>query len=178
MRLAVDLRRALLDRASLTRRVREACPGRFTVQVVQQRRRRPTHGEQRLLGMRRGTRALIREVRLCCDEHAWVFARTVIPMSSLVGAQRRLKYLGTRPLGAVLFADPSMRRGAVQLACARAGHVLFDTAVAGLTHRPAQIWGRRSVFHVGGKPLLVSEMFLPAMTVKPRAKSSAKDKLT
>jgi chorismate-pyruvate lyase len=40
--------------------------------------------------------------------------------------------------------------------------VLFAAAVRGLRHHPAGIWGRRSVFRLGGKPLLVSEFFLLA----------------
>ena len=56
-----------------------------------------------------------------------------------------------------------MRRGPVELACIRRGEQMYATAVSGLRRRPAAIWGRRSVFRVGGKPLLVSEVFLPGL---------------
>jgi len=150
----------LLDPGSLTQRVQSACSGRFRVELLGQCRVRPLDNEARVLGMRLGTRALVREVRLLCDEVPWVFARTVIPLRSLRGRQRRLGRLGTRPLGAVLFADISMRRGDLEVARLRGDDALLRSA-AGFESLPAEIWGRRSVFRVGGKPLLVSEFFLP-----------------
>lgn len=154
------LRDWLLDTGSLTRRVQQACGGRFRVQVEMQGWGRPRLDEYRVLGLRIGRIALIREVHLLCDERPWVFARTVIPVSTLRGRQRRLAHLGSRPLGAVLFADPHMRRDPVQVARIPPGSTLFAVAVQGLKRRPAEVWGRRSVFRLGGKPLLVSEFFL------------------
>jgi len=154
------LRDWLLHTGSLTRRVQQACAGRFRVRVEMQRWARPRLDEYRALRLRFGRIALIREVHLLCDEQPWVFARTVIPVSTLRGRQRRLAHLGSRPLGAVLFADPHMQRGPVEVACIRPGSKLFATAVKGLKRRPTEIWGRRSVFRLGGKPLLVSEIFL------------------
>jgi chorismate--pyruvate lyase len=51
----------------------------------------------------------------------------------------------------------------VQIAAITARHGVFARATRELPRRPAQIWGRRSVFRVGGKPLLVSEIFLPGI---------------
>ncbi len=154
------LRDWLLDTGSLTRRVRHACAGRFSVRVESQGWGRPRLDEYLALGLRWGRIALIREVHLLCDERPWVFARTIIPVTTLRGRQRRLAHLGDRPLGAVLFADPHMQRGPVEVACIRPDSALFAAAVQGLKRRPAEIWGRRSVFRLGGKPLLVSEIFL------------------
>jgi chorismate lyase len=53
----------------------------------------------------------LREVYLLCDGVPWVYARTAIPRETLTGRHRRLAYLKTRPLGAMLFADPGMARG-------------------------------------------------------------------
>ena len=154
------LRDWLLDVGSLTRRVQRACAGRFRVRVEFQGLGRPRLDECLALHLRQPRRALIREVHLLCDDRPWVFARTVIPISTLRGRERRLAHLGERPLGAVLFADPHMTRGPVEVACVRPGQALYTAAVQGLRQRPAEIWGRRSVFRLGGKPLLVSEFFL------------------
>ena len=108
-------------------------------------------------------RALIREVQLLCGETPWVFARTVIPVRTLTGAQRRLAWLGSRPLGAYLFADPAMQRGPVELVCIRPGAEMYQAAVKSLADHPGSLWGRRSLFRLAGKPLLVCEMFLPAI---------------
>lgn len=152
----------LLDPESLTLRLQQLCPGRFEVRLVALQRGRPARSEIEALGMRRGSHALIRQVLLHCGGEPWVYARTVIPLRSLRGRLKRLAHLGTRPLGAVLFADPGMHRGVVELACIEPGQALYTAATAHLRTRPAAIWGRRSVFTIARKPLLVSEVFLPA----------------
>lgn len=119
--------------------------------------------ERRVLRVRRRQLALIREVRLLCDEVPWVFARTVIPRTTLTGSERRLAHLGERPLGAVLFADPRMQRGAVEVARLEPGSGLHHHALQGTDGSVDALWGRRSVFRLGRKPLLVSEIFLPAV---------------
>lgn len=154
------LRDWLLHTGSLTRRVQQSCNGCFRVRVEMQGWGRPRLDEYRALRLRLGRIALIREVHLLCDDRPWIFARTIIPVTTLRGRERRLAHLGNRPLGAVLFADPHMQRGPVQVARIPPGSALFAAAVRGLKQRPPEIWGRRSVFRLGGKPLLVSEFFL------------------
>jgi len=151
----------LIDPASLTARLKRSCCGRFSVKVVAQGYLRPEQCELELFSLRPGTRALIREVVLYCDDRPWVFARTVIPVTTLRGRQRRLAHLGERPLGAVLFADGSMERSEVEIASITPGQRLFAHATSELKIEPEAIWGRRSLFRVGGKPLLVNELFLP-----------------
>ena len=162
-RVPAPLRGWLLDAGSLTDRLKKACCGQFQVRVLDEGWQRPRLDEARVLSMSPTARSWVREVQLLCDDQPWVFARTVIPASTLTGRQRRLAHLGNRPLGAFLFADPGMRRDAVQLACIRRGQLMFAEATLGLRRKPPAIWGRRSVFRVGGKPLLVAEIFLPGI---------------
>jgi len=56
----------------------------------------------------------------------------------------------------MLFADRTMRREAVQVAMLSA-----SDGVNQFAGPEFPVWGRRSVFRVAGKPLLVSEFFLP-----------------
>jgi len=151
----------LLDPASLTQRLQGLCSGEFRVRVLSQFRGRPRLDEARALGMRRGGLAIIRQVQLLCDEHPQVYARTVIPVSSLKGRLRRLARLGARPLGAMLFADRGMRRGVVELARIRPRETLYADAVRDPRQARGDIWGRRSIFRLAHKPLLVCEIFLP-----------------
>ena len=153
----------LLDSGSLTDRLKKACAGCFEVRVMDEGWHRPRLDEARALGMPGSQIGWIRQVQLLCDGIPWVFARTVVPVTTLSGAQRQLAHLGNRPLGAFLFADPGMRRGPVELACIRKGQAMFSEASSGLKRKPAEVWGRRSVFRVGGKPLLVAELFLLAV---------------
>ncbi len=155
----VEIQAWLFDPASLTARLKQRCAAGFRVEVLSQTVQKPRLDEFRVLGMETGCYALVRQVRLCCGRACWVYARTVIPFSTLKGRQRIYANLGTRPLGAMLFTDRTMQRDQVMVTClagsqlpAGLGLELDDT-----------VWGRRSVFRVGGKPLLVSEYFLPAL---------------
>ena len=119
--------------------------------------------EAHALGINPNRFALIRQVELLCDETPWVCARTVMPGATLSGPLRKLAHLKSQSLGAILFASPSMQRGEVEISnisSADKTHRLLEQGGANL---PASLWGRRSVFRVYGKPLLVCEFFLPAM---------------
>ena len=160
-----ELRDWLLDADSLTSRILRQCD-HFRVQVSAQNRQRPMLSEALKMGINTKVSGLVREVHLLCKDRPWVFARTFIPLKTLRGKERRLAYLGDKPLGAYLFARPDMRRGEIEIACIRAGQPLYELALAGTSqrpekNRPEQIWGRRSVFYLSDKPLLVSEIFLP-----------------
>jgi chorismate lyase len=158
----------LLDPSSLTQRVITACGrGQFRVQVLAQAWQRPFADERRRLGLHNDTRALVRQVQLLCDDEPWVYARTVIPRTTLSGRERRLAHLGSRSLGAALFADPTMEREPMELAQLGPGQALFDVATQRLAPASADIWGRRSVFRLSGKPLLVSEIFLSKIPPAP-----------
>ncbi|MBE9568681.1 MAG: chorismate lyase, partial [Proteobacteria bacterium] len=98
------------------------------------------------------------QVLLCCGDQPLVYARTVIPSTTITGAQRRYANMGNRPLGAMLFSDRTMIREAVQVARLPASDVAYQYVGS-----DEAVWGRRSVFRVSGKPLLVSEYFLPSL---------------
>ena len=153
----------LEDTGSLTQRVLTACNGQFSVHVRRQESARSYYDEAGLLNANPSQFAVIREVELRCDDAPWVFARTIIPTSSLRGPAKRLTMLGNKPLGAVLFADPSVIRGRTQFSQLKPGQKLFESAVAGLSSRPDSLWGRRTLFYLADKPLLVNEIFLPGI---------------
>jgi len=162
-RVPEAIRPWLLDEGSLTRRVIDACPGSFRVRVVSQDWRRPMRSEARALAVHADRRTLVREVQLVCDEIAWVHARTVIPRATLTGRERRLAHLGSRSLGAVLFADPTLERAETEIARLVPGDALYASIAACLARPPAELWGRRTRYALNGKALLVSEIFLPAI---------------
>jgi chorismate--pyruvate lyase len=151
----------LLDQASLTERIIDHCHGNFCVRLLDQRRVRPLRNEAAALGMRGGTRAIVRQVKLMCGETPWVYARTIIPPQTLARKSHRFTTLGARSLGAMLFADPSTKRGEVEITCLTSLDQLYHLATLALRDKPEMVWGRRSLFRVGGKPLLVCEFFLP-----------------
>jgi chorismate--pyruvate lyase len=118
--------------------------------------------------MRRGGWAIVREVELRCNGVPWVFARSLIPAVSLRGAARRLSMLGDRPLGELLFSDPAMRRGSIQVARLLPRNRLFKAATGRMMHVPGEIWGRRTLFYLADQRLLVNEIFLPDIPECPK----------
>lgn len=131
----------LTDDGSLTRSVIASCRRRFSVDLLGQAAAAALTSEAALLASGPPRATLVREVRLYCGRDAWVFARTLIPMANLRGPVRALTRLGRRPLGEVLFSDPTTRRLRVEVARITARHCLFARATAHLRRRPAAIWG-------------------------------------
>lgn len=150
----------LEDEGSLTRRLRLRCGPEFHVVLQPLKNARPLASERKSLGMAPQALALVREVKLCCGDSSWVYARSLIPLQSLQGAGRRLRFLGNRPLGSLLFSDPKATRGPMEFARLLPGHCLYEKAVGQRQERPALLWGRRTLFFFAGKPLLVNEVFL------------------
>jgi len=153
----------LLAPGSLTRLLQQASNGNFRVRLLSQSWEMPLPDEARILGIRAKHYAMVRQVQLLCNDVPWVYARTVIPRSTLIGRQRRFIHLGNQPLGAVLFADPSMQRSEVQITRLEPQMKLHHIASMGPAGTLGTLWGRRSVFRLSKCPLLVSELFLPAI---------------
>lgn len=159
-RVPAILRDWLWEPGSLTRRVIACCDGAFRVRLLRQSAGRPFASERHLLAMGLGELAVVREVQLLCEDRPWVFARTLLPLASLGGAMRRLTRLGTRPLGEVLFTATDVERLLVQVAQVHPTHSLFAAASDLADGAQESLWGRRALFALAGKHLLVNEIFL------------------
>lgn len=160
--LPYELRNWLLDPRSLTARLIKASKGKFGVQVLSQSWQCATASESALLGINIRTRCLIRETLLLCDGVPWVYARSIMPTSSLTGRLRHLRKFGSQPLGQLLFNTPRMRRCPFEVS--RDSIVRFSKQPLALqaADNSQLLWGRRSRFEIFHKPLIVSEIFLPA----------------
>lgn len=154
--LPANCRRWLLDDSSLTARLVALDAGAFSVRRLYQGWQVPLPSEQRLLQIPLRQRALVREVVLQLDSRRVVFARSVFPASSLDGELAHLRRLQNRSLGAILFRYPSMRRSPFELALIPGN----STYLAPLARQHEAAWARRSCFELGGRRLLVSEVFL------------------
>jgi chorismate--pyruvate lyase len=86
----------------------------------------------------------LREIILCADGEPWLAGRTVVPESTLSGPEMALQTLGNTPLGRYLFTSSALTRDFIEIG------------------RHEQLWGRRSRLRLGGKPLILTELFLPA----------------
>ncbi|GAA6151285.1 chorismate--pyruvate lyase family protein [Pseudoteredinibacter isoporae] len=146
-------RQWLLGEGSLTRKLQDACEGEFSLRILRQGLATPRADEAKALGLPLRQQALIREIVMSGHGQDWVFARSVLPLSTLTGRLRQLKTLDNRPLGALLFKDPSMKRSAIEICPLAAEHFRYPCE--------ERCWARRSVFYLDQKPLLVAEVFLP-----------------
>lgn len=152
----------LHDRGSLTSRIEARCAS-FSVRVAFQGLRRVSRDERFLLAGGRRALALVREVYLYCGRTPVVFAHSVVAPRALRGVWRQLAGLGSRPLGAALFADPRIRRHPLRQRRLDRHHELYARACAVLKARPPHLWARRSLFALHGSPILVTEVFLPGI---------------
>ena len=156
------LRPWLSARGSLTARIAARFDG-FNLLRLSQKRAQPYADERRALGLKRGQRAVVREVILRSGGTPLVFAHSVATPVSLRGAWRGLSRLGARPLAEMLFRDPLVTRMPIEYRKLDRRHALFRKAIA-TADRPARfLWARRSVFLKRRTPLLVTEVFLPAI---------------
>jgi len=156
------LRRWLLDRGSLTRRIRSRCT-QFRLDLLSQRVAAAGRDEGGVIGLRAGAYCLERDVSLNNGPQPLVFAHSVIAPDALKGAWRMLSGLGARPLGAALFADPRITRFPLHFRQLNQRHALYLRACSLVVEAPASLWARRSLFVLAGSPLLVTEVFLPAI---------------
>lgn len=111
--------------------------------------------EAELLGCGRWRYAQLREVCLQLGGETRVYARSVLPYRSLRGRLYPLRLLGTRPLGGFLFRQRDLVRASVAVALVQLPAGIGASGAA---------WARRSLFRVGKAPILVTEVFLDAIT--------------
>jgi len=159
----------LVSAGSLTARI-TAHLGPMRVDVRFQGARRPARDEARLIGLSEKRLAHVREVVLSVDGRPLVFAHSIATPRDLRGAWRAVTRLGTRPLAAALFADRRVQREALQFCHIGRHHYLYKRVQNAGLAPPSALWARRSLFEFRGKPLLVTEVFLPSILQPDRAR--------
>ncbi len=126
----------LVDDTSLTKKLKQNFAD-FAVTVLSQTQGEVQNNEMDLIHS--NADCIIREVELLGNQQAVVFARSIIPITD---DTKDLLAIGSKPLGEILFNNPDIMRGKLQIT------------------QSGNIWGRRSTFTIGKTQLLVSEFFL------------------
>jgi len=152
----------LRDRGSLTQRIQQRCTS-FAVRGVRTGLARIALDESALLGIAPQQLAYSREVFLYADGQPVVFAHSALANAHLRGVWSAVRTLGSKPLGALLFAHPLVVRKPLHYQALRNTHPLYKRAAGILNDPPHRLWARRSLFYLSGAPLLVTEVFLPAI---------------
>lgn len=159
--LPADIRDFLLDSGSLTEHLEYYCHDEFTLELKGQSWQYPLLDEARVLQIQNGRYALVREIYLKCGSNRLIYGRSIIPAKTFTGAERRLAYWGKRSLGDYLFSQSKARRGKIEIARIHNGSRLYDLAHENMAAiNNFETWGRRSMFYIKNKPLLVVEIFL------------------
>ncbi len=131
----------LLDGQSLTAKLRDKYED-FEVNVLYQEQDNPYDCELKLLTASNNQTFIVREVELIGSQRPVVIARSLIPLTA--DTSEILK-IGAKPLGEILFNDPEIKRGHLEVGS-------FNKS-----------WARRSTFKIGKTKLLVSEIFLESL---------------
>jgi chorismate--pyruvate lyase len=108
--------------------------------------------------------ALCREVLMSAAGEPVVFARTLVPRSTLA-RQDWLADLGGSSLGHALFVREDVTRSAFEFACLGTGspvHRRLTALVPAMGALRGPLWVRHSCFAIDGAPVVVMESFLPA----------------
>ena len=133
--------RWLLDNQSLTHKLKEKYDD-FRVNVLSQEQNSPYECELKLLDSTTNLTIIVREVELLGSERSVVNARSLIPLTD---DTKDILKIGSRPLGEILFNDPEIKRGHLEVGS-------FNNS-----------WARRSTFTISKTNLLVTEIFLESL---------------
>ena len=155
----------LTDKGSLTLRLQQTSQQQFNVDLQQTGWQKPLTEEALKLEQPLYEHAYCREVILRDGDQPRVFARTIVPRASYQALQAHLHihHLGNRSLGEILFTDPAIKRGPLEVASLRSGQSLFELAKhsSNELNDSSIMWARRSCFYFAENSLLVCEIFLP-----------------
>ena len=163
--IEAHMRPWLIGKGLLSLRMKDRCGHRYGAHLVDQ--------WTGLLGadLRTCLRAqdsagLFRDEELSCDGKVWVFARTVVPDSTLC-VHPWLGELGDSPVGEILADLSGVERSSYEYARLPAEDDLSARALRDTDLRPSGLWARRSRISLRGLPILSQEAFLPAMGRTP-----------
>lgn len=158
-RVPAALQPWLAEPGLLTARVRAACGAATQLRLLRLEPAALDPCVAGRLGVEDAT-CLLREIEFTCGARRWIFAQSIFPQSTV---QRHpwLRELGDNGLGESLNAVEDVSREPLEYLQLHAGHPLARAAGAAESADP--LWARRAVYRLGGWPILVQEVFLPAL---------------
>ena len=114
--------------------------------------------EKQELSIKSREYAHVREILMGNGKVNWMFARSVIPASTLRKGSKRLAHLNSTPLGTLLFQGNFAKRISLDVSLIKANSSTLQKLEISDNF---PLWQRVSVFKVTTGPLLVREIFLP-----------------
>jgi chorismate--pyruvate lyase len=161
MTVDARIRPWLIGNGLLTLRMKAVCNGSFALKLVDQWTGPldPAHKSAMRL---RDDAGLFQDVEMLHGDNLWVFEQTVMPDSTLC-AHPWLAEMGDSALGETLSGLSAVKRSSYEYAWLPADDALAARALRDAEVKPDGLWARRSRVSLRGAPLLMQEIFLPAM---------------
>jgi chorismate--pyruvate lyase len=156
-----QLRPWLIGNGLLTLRLKAVCGEHFALRLVDQWTGLLTPAYQSALRTPDHA-ALFRDVEMFYGDKVWVFEQTVMPDSTLC-AHPWLAELGDSALGETLGDLSAVERSSFEYAWLPAADAVTSRALRDAELKPAGLWARRSRVLLRNAPLLIQELFFPAM---------------
>jgi chorismate lyase len=156
-----QLRSWLIGKGLLTQRLKAVCGERFGLRLVDQWTGLLNAAHQSALRSS-DSAGLFRDVEMSREDTVWVFAQTIVPDSTLC-THPWLAELGDSALGETLSGLSGIERSSYEYAWLPVNDAVTARALRDAELKPAGLWARRSRMSLRGAPLLVQELFLPAM---------------
>jgi chorismate--pyruvate lyase len=153
----------LAEPGLLTARVRRSCEGDTRFRLLRLERSPLTPKLARRMDVK-DPGCVVREIEFACGEARWIFAQSVFP-DSTVDQHPWLADLGNVALGESLLGRPDVSREPLEYREIAADDRLA-LAAGGLE---VPVWARRAVYRLSEAPILVQELFLPALVRDGRA---------
>ena len=143
--------------SSMTQILREISNNQVDLQVIKENWGNAFSDEYNYLNINTQP-AWLRDTRWVVGHETWLYAHVAIPKQTLEKNNECLKHLGTNSLGDTIFKDPAAKRHHIEVAPIEKTeyHQYFPEALSGN-------WIRRSTLYFHGSPLLIVEVFMPAL---------------
>jgi chorismate--pyruvate lyase len=151
----------LIGKGLVSLRMKAVCGEHFTLRLIDQWTGLLTTAHRSALRSTDNA-GLFRDVEMSHRGNVWVFAQTVIPDSTL-SAHSWLAELGDTALGETLSDLSGVERSPYEYAWLQVLDPVTARALRDAEIKPAGLWGRRSRVSLRGAPLLMQEVFLPAV---------------
>lgn len=133
------------------------------IEVISENWLHPAADEAIFLNLPENTLTWIREVVIFDEKNTYMYARTVIPPHTLTGKLRQLQQLNNQSLGSLLFKLPGMKRSEFEFMTIKPEGAWHQKISQKINLVVPEIEGRRSLFSVKKKQLLLAEFYLPGI---------------
>lgn len=142
--LTPTMRYWLLSKGSLTAQL-EAEFGPIRLAEVSEQHAYANRQQAQGLNIAHRSAIIVRNIRIDAANAPLIWAHSVLPLTSLAGANQQIRLQRHKPLGKILFQHRSLCRSPIHIA-----HV-------------GNYWCRRSVFTLNHHPIMVAEAFAPEL---------------